>query len=80
MDLDYLARLKEHDYTRILKVSHIQVNAKLGQLDKQQTGMVGVPSSILTGVVLDPAFPGLRRGGGGWAAVGGTRMRPTDFV
>ena len=31
------------------KFSDIQANAKLAQLDKHQTGMAEVPSSILTG-------------------------------
>ena len=32
-----------------LKVSDMQANAKLAQLDKHQTGMAEVPSSILSG-------------------------------
>ena len=44
MDLDDLVMSKKHD-----KVSHIQANTKLGQLDKHQTGMAETPSSISTG-------------------------------
>ena len=47
MDLDDIVKSGDHDYIRIL--SFRQINAKLAQLDKYESGMVEVSSSNLTG-------------------------------
>ena len=48
LDIDDLVRSKQHGYIRILK-SQIQANAKLAQLDKHETEITDVTSSVITG-------------------------------